>query len=70
MTEQALQPKAKMLQYAEYLALVIGGITALICILNAAPSFFGLPTPDRLCELVILVHREVPRRTAPSQPVG
>ena len=44
MTEQALQPKAKMLQYAEYLALVIGGITALICILNAAPSFFGLPT--------------------------
>jgi len=32
------------LRYAENLALLIGGVTAIICILNAAPSFFGLPT--------------------------
>ncbi|MDE0694391.1 MAG: TRAP transporter fused permease subunit [Boseongicola sp.] len=44
MSDQAAQPKAPFLRYAEYLALLIGGVTAVICILNAAPGFFGLPT--------------------------
>ena len=44
MTDTDKQPKAPFLRYAEYLALLIGGITAIVCILNAAPSFFGLPT--------------------------
>lgn len=43
MTEQAAPAKPLYLRRAEYLALLIGGITAAACIANAAPSLFGLP---------------------------